>query len=327
MYLALLLLMLFKTCTKIESRFSWQLAIILSVIYVLAVIKIFSPLQLYAAYFIYGSSVLLFYLFYNVAHFEHTPKEKHGHSSAVMFSVGPIVSVVAPLLAGFLAQKNYWIVWILSGIFLIITFYLARIQKSYTVKYSLKSAMKEVDSTKDFIVIQGLWETMRFAIIPIYGLFFIKTPLGYGTYIAYLSLSSVVANLMLGKITDKKQKRMVFLYPIAFIMAGVTFLFPLATSNVVYWIILSGILQFFIPIFANLMLTAVVDNHSDLQLAMSGREIFLNIGRVLGMILVIASFYLEKTPFYIFLILGSILFLLPLNLFWKTKLTKKYSYL
>lgn len=326
-YAALLVFTLTKSCVSIGSRRSWQIAIALSVIYVLSIIKIISPFQLYAAYFVYGASVLFFYLFYNVAHFEHTPKEKNGRSSALMFSIGPIVSIIAPLLAGTLAEINYLVVWILSGIFLLMTLYLANIQKSYTVKYCLRPAMREVISTRPYIIIQGIWEVMRFGVIPIYGLFFIKTPLGYGTYIAYLSLSSVVANLLMGKFTDKKQKRMVFLYPITIIMAGVTFLFPFATDNVVYWIILSGILQFFIPIFANLMLTAVVDHHSDLQLAMAGREIFLNSGRVLGTLLVIISFYAEKTPFYIFIVLGSLLLLLPINLAWKTKLVKKYSYL
>lgn len=326
-YLALFSLVLLKVCTHMKSRLSWQLAILLSAVYFLALIKIFSPFQLYAAYFVYGSSVLLFYLFYNVAHFEHTPKEKHGHSSAIMFSVGPIVSVVAPLLAGSLAQINYLIVWILAGIFLLITLYLANIQKSYTIKYSLRLAIEEITSTRTYTFIQGIWDAMRFGIIPIYGLFFIHTPLGYGTYIAYLSLSSAAANLLFGKFTDRKQKRMTYLYPVTIIMAGVTLLFPFVTSNVIYWIFLAGILQFFIPIFNNLMLTAIVDKHSDLQLAMAGREIFLNAGRVSGMIMVITSFYLEKSPFYIFIILGSILLLLPLNLFWKTRLTRKYSYL
>jgi hypothetical protein len=244
-----------------------------------------------------------------------------------MFSIGPIVSIAAPLLAGSIAQISYSAVWVLSGLFLLGTLYLAGIQKSYSVRYSLCLAAREVHSTRFYIIIQGIWEAMRFGIIPIYGLFFIKTPLGYGTYIAYLSLSAAAANLLFGKFTDKKQKRMVYLYPLSIILAGVTFLFPLATSNIVYWMILAGILQFFIPIFANLMLTAVVDHHSNLQLAMAGREIFLNVGRVTGMAMVIISFYLEEKPFYIFLILGSILLLLPLNLLWKTKLTKKHSYL
>lgn len=326
-YIALLLLTITKVCTRIKSRSSWQIAIILSIIYVLAIIKVTSLFQLFLAYFIYGSSVLLFYLFYNVAHFEHTPKEKNGHSSAIMFSVGPIVSVIAPLIAGMAAQINYFLVWALSGIFLAITLYLANIQKSYTVKYSLNLAAKEVRSTRSFIILHGIWDAMRFGIIPIYGLFFIHTPLGYGSYIAYLSLSSAAANLIFGKFTDKKQKRMIFIYPLSIIMAGMTLLFPLATTNVINWIIITGIVQFFIPIFSNLMLTAVIDGHSNLQLAMSGREIFLNTGRVIGMLVLLASFYIENSPFYIFFILAFIMLLLPINLIWNTKLAKKYSYL
>jgi hypothetical protein len=326
-FAGVLFLSLLKISNKITSRLSWQLSLISIIIYVLATIRIYHPSQLYFASFINGFSVFFFFIFYNVAHFKNTPRGKTGHSSAIMFSIGPIVSIVAPLLAGFFAKTSFSLVWFFSIVFFAISIYFSRRQPIFSVKYSLKSALDEIRSTRFFIFLEGIWESIIFGVIPIYTLFFIKTPLNYSIYLAYLSLSAVVANLILGKISDRIQKRIAFLYPITIAMSIITFLFPFTTNNLTYWIIITGALQFLMPLFWNFSTAMVVDSHSNLELAMSGREIVLNSGRVLGLIFVFLSFILEKTPNGIFIFLGSLMMLFPICLFWRTKLRKNHSYL
>lgn len=73
----------------------------------------------------------------------------------------------------------------------------------------------------------------------------------YGVFLSYISLVSITANLTLGKLTDKLQKRVLFLYPLTIIMALVTFTFPFATKNITHWIIVTGIIGFLLPLFWN----------------------------------------------------------------------------
>lgn len=326
-FCGIFLLVVLKISNRLATRNSWRLAMVFFLAYILLTVEISSPLKFYFASLLNGFSIYLFYIFYNAAYFKNTPREKTGRGSAVMFSIGPFLSVLAPLLAGIAAQANYFYVWTLSGLFFLVPFWLAGRQKNFPVKYDLKSAFREIRQTRLFIFIEGVWEAMIMGIIPVYTLFFIEKPLGYASFLAYLSLISIAANFIISRKTDKLQKRVVFLYPLTVAMAVVTFLFPLATRGLVWWIVLTGILQFTIPLFWSLTMAMVVDAHPNLELAMSGRELALTTGRILGLALAFLSFTFEKTPFFIFFVLGAVMLLFPLILFWRTRVRKKFAYL
>lgn len=326
-FLGILFLLIFKVSNFLRAKTSWIFAILSAFIYILLIIKISNPIQFYIASFVYGGATFFFYVFYNVAHFKFTPTGKTGHSSAIMFSIGPIISIVAPLLAGFSANINYYLIWIFSSAFFLIAIYFSRFPENFSVKYGLRSAFSEIKATRIFIFLEGIWEAMSFGIIPVFTLFFIKTPLGYGGYLAYLSLVAVLANIFLGRLTDKMNRRIIFLYPITLVISVITFLFPLATSNLIIWIVLTGLLQLFLPLFWNVSTAMVVDAHPNLELAMSGRELMLTLGRILGITLAYVSFSIEKTPFYIFFFLGIVMLAFPVVLFYRKNVSKRFSYL
>jgi hypothetical protein len=271
--------------------------------------------------------MFFFFVFYNIAHFVSTPKEQRGNGSALMFIAPSIIGIIAPLLAGLVAQFNIIFLWIIAILSFAVSFYVVKFQADFKISYNLIRAIKEIKATRSLIFIEGVWEAMVFAVIPIYTLFFIKTPLDYGAFLAYLAVVSVAANLLLGKLTDKLQKRVVFLYPLTMIMACTTILFAVFKTNIVNWIILVSIIQFLLPLFWNVSTAMVIDAHSNLEQAIPGREFLLATGRVLGILIAFISFSLEKSPFYVFLILGGILFLYPAKLFWNSKISKSFSYL
>lgn len=323
-----MLIVIAKTADKfLSAHLSWILSFITFAIYILLIIRLESVYQFYVATFFSGFATVLFFVYYNTAHFKNTAKDKIGRSSAVMFSVSPIISMLAPLVAGFLANYKYNLAWIFSGIFFLIPFFLIRLQKNFSINCSLKNSFEEVSSTRIFIFIEGIWESLVFGIIPVYTLFFLKTPLNYTAFIAYLALISTLANILLGKFSDKIKKRVVFLYPITLLLAGITFLFPLATENLMSWIIITSLVQFLLPLFWNISTAMVVDSHKDLGLAMLGRETPLISGRALGIAVTFLGFTLEKTPLYIFFFLGSVMIFYPMILFWRTRLRKHYSYI
>ncbi|MFH1971490.1 MAG: hypothetical protein ABIJ05_03865 [Patescibacteria group bacterium] len=320
-------IILLVTLTTFTSRISWRLALISVFVYILLSISIFNVSQFYIASFINGFALFFFFVFYNIAHFKNTPQEKRGHNSALMFIAPSLIGIFAPLLAGYIAQVNLVFLWIISLVSFSISFYLIRLQENFQISYKIKTAIKEIKATRIFIFVEGVWEAMVFGVIPIYTLYFIKTPLKYGAFLSYLAFVSIIANFILGKVTDRLHKKTIFLYPITIILACTTILFVTVKTNLGSWIILTGIIQFLLPLFWNISTAMIIDTHSNLQLAIPGREFLLAAGRILGLSIAFISFTFEKSPHYIFIILGLILFLYPIMLFWNTKVSKNYSYL
>lgn len=319
----IVVLLIFK---KLSARKSYLLALFTSCISLLLVVKINFPWQYYLASAFGGASIFFYFVFYNIAYFENTPKGKIGVNSALMFSVITILSILAPLLAGVLAEISMNLVWAFSAIFILPALFLAFSQKDFTISYTIKASLLEIKATRVLIFLEGIWEALVFGIIPIYTLYFITTPLGYGTYLAYLSLIGILANLILGKLTDRLQKRVVFLYPLTVTMAIVTFLFVFVQNNLSWWLILTAAIQLLLPLFWNITTAMVVDVHPNLRMSIPGRELVLAAGRVLGLFLALISFSWEKTPFWIYFVLGGVLLLFPVVLYRNTKI-KKYQYL
>lgn len=306
---------------------SWRLALITILISLLLTVKIIFVWQYYLASIFRGFSVIFFHLVYNVAHFQLTPKIRTGFSSAIMYNIPIIISLVAPLAAGLVAESNYLLVWALSGLFFLFPLFFIKNQIKITVNYQLLSAIKSIQATRVFYVLQGIWEALVLGIIPIFSLYFIKTPLYFGAYMAYLSLVGLVANFLLGRYTDKLQKRVLFLYPITLLMALFTFIFPFALNNIIWWIIITGVVQFLLPLFWNVSTAMVIDAHSNLKQAIPARELILSLSRAFGFFLVFLNFYFQSRPTTIFYILGFVILLYPLVLFYNTKISRKYQYL
>lgn len=312
---------------KLSVLLSWRLALVSFMAFIALIVNIASSEQFYLAMAISGLSLFFFFVPYNIAHFEATPAQRRGESSAVMFIIWPLISVFAPLLAGFLATINITLIWIFSIFFFLMSYYLIRLQKNFQINYSIKEAIEEIKATRTFIFFQGVWEALAIGIIPVYTLFFIKTPLSYGAFATYLAVIGVISNLLLGRLTDRLQKRVVFLYPLTIALTIITLLFPLATSNLQLWAVATAAISFLLPLFWNVSTAMVVDTHPNLRLAIPGREFMLALGRATGLFLTFISFSIEKSPKYIFFVLGAVILLYPLNLYWNTKIKKNFSYL
>ena len=311
---------------RYPSRISWAWSIITSFIYILLVIDLRSSWQLYLASFIGGLEIALFYIPYNVAHYRLTPTHRTSYSSAILFSLFPIVSLIAPLAAGILANIDYLYIWLLSGLFFVISVTLVKWQPKFEIKPKLLADWEYIKATRWLVLLQSLWETMPFVVVGVFGLYFIQTPLYYGTYLAYLSLASILANLFFGHLSDKKQKRLIFLYPIVIIMGITALLFPLALNSLTLWLVVTGIISFLMPLFWNFSTSLFVDAHPEHERTFTIRELTLNIGRTVGTFLLFLNFYLQEKPTYIFYFLAAVMFTYAAYIFYQTKITRRYRY-
>lgn len=305
----------------------WKVSLFTTLVSFLLIIRLANVFQFYLSQIIAGISMSTFWVAYNTAYFGATPKEKTGMGSAIMFSVFPPLNIIAPPFAGYLIQSSPLAFWMLSLVFLFASYAMIRKQEYFVVSYTMSAALTEIKATRIFLVIEGIWEAMVFAIIPIYTLYFIPTSVSYGLFASYLAIMGIAANLLLGHATDKLQKRVVFLYPLTLLMVLTTFLFPLAAKNVAIWLILTGVLNFLVPLFWNITTAMIVDAHPNLKLAIPGREFTLALGRTVGLAATAISFFLEPTPRIIYYVLGGILFLYPMYLFWISRVKKHYAFL
>lgn len=320
-------LLLFFTVKHLRARFSYRMALICFLLYLLLVVHIFHPYQFFLASVFAGLPLFFYFIFYNTSYFEAASKEKRGQAAALMFSLPTLIDVLAPFVAGIAISTNITIVWIVAVISFCATLATVNLQTDFELRYSLTQSLEEIKATRAYLFFAGIWEALVFAVLPIYTLHFIQTPASYGTFLAYLAIVAAIANLLLGKLTDKMQKRVVFLYPVTAIMVLATLLFPLALHNLRLWILLSTVISFVMPIFHNLSTAMVVDAHPDLRKAIPGREFILSVSRVLGLALVSIAFWLSQSPAFLFYVLAGALSLFPLLLFWNTKISRKYQYL
>ncbi len=300
-----LLLLLVK---KYSSRTAWLLAIILTFLAVLAAVGSANIWLFYLFNILLGLNLVLFFVPYNIAHFRLTPNHRTSYSAAILFSVYPVIAFITPLLAGWLAQKSYSYIWSLSGIFFLIALWLVKFQSQFKFKLNLRQGLAYIKPTLIFAVLEGLWETVIFGAIPIFTLYFIQTPLYFGTYLSYLALMSILANLFLGQLSDKLRQRLKFLIPVTGLLGLTTMFLPLAVYRLPLWLILTGALQFLTPLFWNFSTAFFVDLQPDVVRAMPVREWVLAISRSVGFAIAFLNFYLEARPTYIFYLFGGIMF-------------------
>lgn len=102
-------------------------------------------------------------------------------------------------------------------------------------------------------------------------------------------------------------------------MAVVTFVFPLVTANLIFWLILTGVIHFLSPLFWNFSASWYVDHNPNHDLSMPIRELVLAVGRIVGLFFTWISFRYETLPVYIFYFLGAVMLFYPIVLLYNTK--------
>lgn len=309
-----------------SAKAAWRASLIFGLLSFVTIINIQSQYQVYLTYLLGGASLALFFVYYNIGHFLYTPKGKTGTSGALMYAISPSISIVAPLLAGTLAVNNINYLWLLALISFGVAFALTYRQSDFVVDYTLTKTLDAIKSTRVPIFIEGVWESVLFAIIPVLTLNFISDIGNYGRYLAYLSLIGTIAGLILGRYTDKYGKRSYLLVPISIILSILTLALIIGQQSLIAWVIITSLIQMVIPIFWNIMTALVVDQGEDLKIVFPGREITLATGRLIG--LSCTAYLVSIGQVNIALILLSLVILtLPAYLHYQSKVLNQFHYL
>ncbi len=302
-----------------SSRTAWWQAIVLSIIAILVVVRVDNLWQYYWYCILLGLGNVLFFIPYNISHFRLTPSHRTSFSAGIMFSIFPVIAFVAPLLAGRLAEMSYLYIWYGSILFFFVAIFLVKFQSRFEYRFNFRQDLAYLKPTWLIVVLQGLWEPIVFGVIPVFTLNFITTPLAFGTYFSYLGLVAILANLFLGRLSDKLNRRLRFLIPTTILMGLGTMFLPWAANGLILWLVITGIIEFLAPLFWNFSTAYFVDRQPDHVRSMPAREWILSVSRMIGFLLVFFNFYFQIKPTIIFYFLGGVMLLYPLVLIYNTR--------
>lgn len=308
-----------------SAKLSWRLAIFVGLLAVVSVINVRFPYQVNLTYILAGTSVALFFVYYNVGHFIYTPKEKTGISGGIMYAISPIISIFAPLLAGALATAHINYLWLVSLFSFGLAYALTFRQTDFAISYSFTHSLRAIRSVRVPILLEGIWESVIFSFIPISTLHFITTTSGYGQYLAYLSLIGTIAGLLLGHFSDKIGRRSFLLTPISIILSLATAGLIFGLKSLSLWIIVTSIIQFMVPVFWNITTALMIDQNLDLKVAFPGREIVLAFGRLLGLAFTYICILNSQINFLL-IVLALVILSLPLYLYYQSNISKQFVY-
>ena len=311
-YIVALIGIVFLPKIKMSAKRAMLLGIIQSALIVFVLLKIYSPVQLYLSAFFSGLNVIFFWIPCNTMFFKFSSENKRGTNSGMYFLITPIIGVTLQPLAGLVAEKFGFEVMFLIGF---CSYLIPIILLKFLPDFEWNLNVKEEFSKLKFnwaTFLQGATSRVNYSLIPIFSLFFLKTPRQFGNFFGYLAIIAAVASVFNGYISDKVKDRKVFFY--IFTSLAVISLLPLAfVDNVYYWGIFAGISSLCMNLANPFWLTFNLDFYKEkgVDKTMALRELFLNSGYIFTLLVVFLVFYLTSSTKISLIIICSLCCLFP----------------
>ncbi|MES2023252.1 MAG: hypothetical protein V4439_01065 [Patescibacteria group bacterium] len=295
LYVSVLVTFFLLRNINFSSKFALVFGVTTSALGVLVANFMTQPAHIFITAILFGFNIVFFWTIYNSLHFKYSQSNENGYKSGAYFLFMPIFSAVLAPLAGFVATKLGYHFLFLSGIVLyILPFYFAFHMPKFDFKFNFINSARNMEN-KLLIAFQGYNEMLSYNIVPIFTLFFINTPGKLGNFFGYLAILSAVTAFLNSKISDKFKNRKLFFY--LFISLHSLSYIPLALVNsLAGWRIFAGISNFTFGLANPFNLALAVDHAKGETVdTMLGREIYLNSGRVVMILVALTVFFFSHS--------------------------------
>ena len=280
-YLPPLLLLPFIKGFKVRQSVMIGVAFILfATILLLFVPTTFSG---YLYRFVLGFTIFFFWLPFNTLYYEFS-KGNHAQLSALYYAMSPALTLILPLLSGYVASLfGFSALFILAIIVILFTLLAAhRLLEDKAYGFDLAASLKSINGLKSILFLEGFTASLIIgSTIPIILLDFAASPFEFGLMTSLATVFSLIAMAVTAKMSDDCRQRRKFLLPVTAGFAIAT-IFASTVKDAVVFIFAMGMVRFFSSIFFPLPLALVMDNSKSTVDSMAGREFMLNIGRVCG---------------------------------------------
>ena len=287
-------------------RRSFIIAAVMTIVNLVVFIHLGSTIDIYLAGILGGSNLFFYWASYNAIHFHYSDKERRAFTGALLFSVPPFLGIFVPALAGWTAQQyGFFAVFYIGIIGVLVSMPLIERIPDHIENLNMRQALESVKKIKWLLLIEGIWSSGAHTGIFIFSLLFIKEPLELGFFFSYLGIIAVLANLFLGKLSDKKKNKVAFLYPLTIVSALLTIALGFSIT-LFLWALVTGLLKFVSAITRSFQIAFVADSAHKPISGMIGREVLLNAGKALGLLIFIGSMVFFDGPYVAFIIVGIV---------------------
>ncbi len=278
---------------QFEAPFDLRLGFLLILASLFLLFLPFSPLVVLFIYTIVRiSGVIMFFVPYNILFFRSTQESKRLHKMTVMWSIGSVVGIIAPIIGGYIFFR--FGVGIFVGIaigILCLALFLTLFIKKEVYKYKFIEVITHLKGVRTTTMIDGASENISGILITLYLLSFIKDEFDFGKLLSVIALMSIIFSFKLASFSDKYNKRFEFIWPLSFLSAVIMISFYFVSS---FWavIILVILFKFVSTLLNPVRSNIILDKIDNVPLTWIARDVFLNVGRALALFFVfVISYY------------------------------------
>lgn len=249
----------------------------------------------YILYVTFGAGTFTFFWIpFNYLFFNTTKKETSGTDSAFFLNSTAILGVFVPLLgAAMIKWRGYsWLFGLAALSYLLLGAYVYSRLPNENFTVNLWDCVKEFKGLKTISCLEGSLQFFPGIILGIYALLFFETASSYGYFLSYLGIIGLVIALIVTHHSDKKQKRLGYLFPL-FIFMALSIVTISLVHSATYWIIAVGVFTLLSNVSAPLRSAVSMDVKKVDFGFWKAREFFINVGRVITLGISAAFFYYE----------------------------------
>jgi hypothetical protein len=228
---------------------------------------------------------VFFWLPFNVLFYEYR-KENNAQLGALYYSLGPVLSLALPTVAGMIAGSlslGYPVLYLVSIALYALTFIAGWfLLEDRKYSYDPLRAVKSISGMKSILFLEGFAAMVIVSVtLEVMLLIFIDTPFEFGGFLSLATIFSVIAAVITAKLSDKAGQRRKFLLP-SIAAFAISTIFASQAPDLVTFFFAFGLIGFFSRIFFPLPFALLVDNSKSLVDVMVGRELLLNLGKLAG---------------------------------------------
>ncbi|MFH1788546.1 MAG: MFS transporter [Candidatus Altiarchaeota archaeon] len=295
---------------EIQAYRSIKFAVFLFIIIFVLLMNLTSSSQLFMISILSGATIPFFWIPFNIILFRLRSEDNVAQFSSIAFFVFPTLSTVIPYISGVVIEEyGYPTVFGVSIIMLCAMLaYIKKIEEPLTINVSFAQAVHAAKNLRSIMLVEGFWQGVNWIVFPLYTYYFIKESASYGAFLSYVGFAGACASLLLAKISDRFKKRHVFVCTTVILTAALTIISGIVSGQYP-WVLSRTLVGFAVSLYAPFTLTVVLDVMDSTRMAMVAREVFLNIGRIIGGVFVLLA-YLAFGSLQSTLIVSGIIFLL-----------------
>lgn len=294
-YVAVVSLFFILKGIKFNSRNALLIGVGTSALAILVANAMTHVYFIYIIAIIFSFNIVFFWTIYNTLHFKYSESHEHGFKSGMYFLFSPIFSTILAPIAGVVVERfGYHTLFLSSMVLYAIPMYLALKLPSFDFKFDTYKALRNMEH-KVLIVMQGYIFMLSYNIVPIFTLFYINTPGKLGNFFGYLAILSAFTALINSKISDRLKKRAFFFYFFN-IINSISYI-PLAfVSSVFGWGLFTSISNLTYGLSNPFNFALTLDHRKgEIIDTMAAREIYLNLGRVIMILVALIVFVFTKS--------------------------------